>query len=77
MCNMTMTIDDDVLKKAKKIAIDKNTTVSALVRTYLEQLALKKDKTVETIISELEADFSDKSVCVGQKKWSREELYER
>ena len=77
MCNMTMTIDDDILKKAKKIAIEKNTTVSALVRLYLEHLALKKDKAVETIISELETDFSDKSVCVGRKKISREELYGR
>ena len=50
MCNMTMTIDDDILKKAKKIAIEKNTTVSALVRAYLEHLALRKDKAIETLI---------------------------
>lgn len=77
MCNMTMTIDDDILKKAKKIAIEKNTTVSALVRAYLEHLALRKDRAMETVISELEADFSDKNVCIGRKNWRREELYGR
>ena len=77
MCNMTMTIDDDILKKAKKIAIEKNTTVSALVRAYLEHLAVRKDKAMETVILELEADFSDKNVCIGRKNWRRAELYEK
>lgn len=77
MCNMTMTIDDNILKKAKKIAIEKNTTISALVRAYLEHLAIRKDKAIETVISELQVDFSDKNVCIGRKNWRREELHER
>ncbi|VAW13681.1 hypothetical protein MNBD_BACTEROID05-1243 [hydrothermal vent metagenome] len=77
MPNMTMTIDADILKKAKKIAIEKNTTISKLVRTYLENLAARKDQAMEMIIGELKDSFSDKSVCVGSKKWSREDLHER
>ncbi len=75
MRNMTMTIEDNILKKSKKIAFEKNTTVSALVRVYLEHLALRKDNATETVISELEANFSDKNVCIGKKNWRREELY--
>ena len=67
----------NLVKEAKKIAIEKNTTVSALVRAYLEHLAVRKDKAMETVISELEADFSDKNVCIGKKNWRREELYGR
>ena len=77
MTNMTMTIDTDVLKKAKKIAIEKDTTVSALVRAYLEHLADKKEQATEIIISELKDYFSSGNIIIGKKNWKREDIHER
>jgi hypothetical protein len=42
--NVTMAIDEDLLKKARKIAVDKNTTLTGLIRTYLKNLADQEER---------------------------------
>ena len=37
--NITLSIDEDIMKKVRKIAIDKNTTLTAMVRDYLATVA--------------------------------------
>ena len=37
--NITLNIDEDIVKKVRKIAIDKDTTLTAMVRDYLTWLA--------------------------------------
>jgi len=39
MPNLTLAIDGGVLRKARKAAIDRDTTVTALVRDFLGQIA--------------------------------------
>ena len=77
MPNLTMTIEDDVLKKARKLAIDKNTSVTALVRTYLRRLAEKEDQNTEAVISELRQCFQSRVVDIGPRTWNREDLHAR
>lgn len=77
MPNMTMTIDERVLKKARKLAVEKNTTLSAMVRTYLQNLTTRVDEEKETVISELKRAFDIRGVVVGQRYWRRENLHER
>jgi len=77
MTNMTMTIDDNILKNARKYAIEKNTTVSSLVRVFLEQLAIKEQSKKERIIKRLNKCFNTSSIVVGKKNWSRAALHER
>lgn len=38
MANITISIDDDLLKRARKIAIDRDTSFNGLVREYVESL---------------------------------------
>ncbi len=38
MANLTLSIDDDLLKQARRIALDQDTSVNQLVRDYLEQI---------------------------------------
>ena len=33
--NITLNIDEEIVKKVRKIAIDKDTTLTAMVRDYL------------------------------------------
>ena len=36
---ITVTVDDEIVKKVRKIAVDKNTTLTAMVREYLTSIA--------------------------------------
>lgn len=77
MPNLTMKIDDKLLKKARKIAIDKDTTLTGMIRHYLKNLVAREEMSKATVIAELEEVFSTYGVEIGKKKWSREELHER
>ncbi len=77
MPNITMKIDDKLLKKARKIAIDKETTLTGMIRHYLERLVEREEMSKTTVIAELEEAFSTRGVKIGKRRWSREELHER
>ena len=77
MPNITMTIDGDLLKKVKRLAVEKNTTLTALIRSFLEKMAERQNLKKEEITFKLEKHFNDRKVKIGGKNWSRESLYER
>ena len=37
--NITLSIDEEIVKKVRKIAVDKDTTLTAMVREYLTSVA--------------------------------------
>ncbi|OIP49955.1 MAG: CopG family transcriptional regulator [Deltaproteobacteria bacterium CG_4_10_14_3_um_filter_60_8] len=41
MTNITLSVDETIIKKVRKIAIEKNTSLTAMVREYLEQMAAR------------------------------------
>jgi len=75
--NVTMAVDDDLLKKARKIAVDKNTTLSGLFRDYLAGLVEQEEKSMDEIITELKGLFERSEAVTGEKKWNRDDLHER
>jgi hypothetical protein len=77
MSNITISIDDGLLKKAKKIAVDQETSFNGLIRNYLEELVLKEEKRRQLLIEELDLIFSTSTALVGEKHWSRDDLYDR
>ena len=77
MPNITMTIDGDLLKKVKRLAVEKNTSLTALIRSFLEKMAERQNLKKEEIILKLKKHFNDRKVKIGEKNWSRESLYER
>ncbi len=77
MANVTISIDDDVLKRAKKIAIDRDTSFNGLVREYLESIVAREQRRRELQIEELDRLFEESSAIVGRVTWTREELHER
>lgn len=75
--NVTLTINAGVLKAARKAALNRDTSVNALVREYLTQLA-KEDDQQEKARTELAQLFKRSKYKVGaDKNWTREDLYER
>jgi hypothetical protein len=77
MPNVTVDIEPNVLKKVSKVALDRNTTVSAMVLSYLEQLAAREDIFMEDRIEKLRAAFDADGAEVGPVTWTREDLHAR
>ena len=77
MSNITMTLDDEVIKKVKKIAVEKNTTLTGLVRDYLTRIARREDQRTEEAITQLTKIMSNPDLKVGEITWTRDELHER
>jgi hypothetical protein len=77
MTNLTLAIDETILRNARKAALDRNTTVTALVREFLWGLSSGQDREAEAYIAELSRAFERNTVKIGRRKWTREELHER
>jgi|SRR5579864_9015526 len=77
--NVTLSLDDKLVKELRKLAVDRDTTLTGLVRDYLEKLAAesvtsgRKRRELEA----LERSFKQFQFRVGKRTWQREDLYER
>ena len=77
MANITLNVDEEIIKKVKKIAIDKNTTMTEMIRDFLKSIAKRDDPEKKMAKKELMKSFSKYSRDLGDKSWTREELHER
>ncbi len=76
MPNITLSVDDRIIKKVKKIAIEKDTTMTAMIRAYLSKIA-KCDQTArERAVEQLQSAISEYGRDMSGT-WTREELHER
>lgn len=78
MANLTLSIEDGVLKRARIRALEEGTSVNALVREYLERLA-GEDPAQRALDEFLEFARSRPPVenPTGKRTWTRDELYDR
>jgi hypothetical protein len=74
--NVTLAVEEDVLLAARKIALDQRTSVNQLVREYLTALVEAASRR-RLARARLKQAFETGRVEVGDRKWSRDELYER
>ncbi len=74
--NLTLTIDDHLLRAARKVALDRNTSVNQLVREYLADLVRETDRQ-HTALTNLERVFRESRIRVGRRNWTRQDLHER
>ncbi len=75
--NITMTIDDDLVKKARRIAFEKNTTFTEMVRQSLRKFVQKEYAREKKVLAKLEKIYTSSKARVGAARWEREDLYER
>lgn len=78
MANLTLTIDDGVLERARIRALEEDTSVNALVREYLESYAneRKAREKREEALEDLRQIVRESKASSGGWKWNREEVYE-
>ena len=79
MANLTVVIDDDVLLRARKRALDEGTSVNAVVRDQLEMYAGADDEEAAAAMRRFlaAAALSTAGSGPGGRTWTREELYDR
>ncbi len=77
MSNITLSVDEEIIKKVRKIAIDKNTTLTAMVRDFLTTVANRDNQQKKEAVRKLRASFKTMSRDMGRRRWTREALYER
>ena len=76
MANLTITVEDDLLKRARVRAVEQGTSVNAVLRDYLEQFAGLKVQREEAARVILELSREAQSEHTGPR-WTRDELHER
>lgn len=74
--NVTLAIDEDLLREARRIALNQDTSVNQLVRSFLLELVHQEGRR-QNALSRLRSHMTLHRVEVGQKSWRREDLYER
>ena len=77
--NITLSLPEDLVKRVRKIAVDRDTTLTGLVREYLAELSRQEAAAGRTRRERqaLERSFEQFQFRVGKKTWKREDLYER
>ena len=74
---ITLSIDEEIVKKVRKIAIKKNTTLTAMVRDYLTSIASRDTAARKADAAKLMETFEKVSRDMGPRTWTRENLYDR
>ena len=79
--NVTLSLDDDLVKKVRKIAVERDTTLTGLIRQHLETLAAAESDAAAELkrrqLEKLQESFQTLSFPVGKKTWTRADLYDR
>ena len=76
MKNITLSVDDEVLAAVRKHAAERNSTVNALVREYLTNLAQHRDRARRARVRLRQLSKQAKG-RLGKKTWTRENLHDR
>jgi len=75
MANLTLSVDDELLQKAREAAVREQTSVNALVREFLEQYVGARERRLRALDAlDAIAERTDSASCGF---WSRESLHER
>ena len=74
---ITLSIDEEIVKKVREIAIDKNTTLTAMVRDYLTSIASSDAAARKADADKLMETLEKVSRDMAPRTWTREDLYDR
>ena len=76
MANLTITIDDDLLRRARVRAAEADTSVNAVLRDYMEAWVGQSGHRAGAVASLLQRS-SHATSARGGRRWSRHDLHER
>jgi hypothetical protein len=77
--NITLSLDEKLVKELRKIAVDRDTTLTGMVRDYLEKVAAENAATGKKRRQRdaLERTFERLQFKIGKRTWTRADLHAR
>lgn len=75
--NITLSMPEELVRRAKVLAAQRDTSVSGLVARLLEQLVGEVRDYDEVAAAERAAMDSGIGMRIGASRWSRDDLHER
>jgi hypothetical protein len=77
--NVTLSLPDELVRKVRRIAAERDTTLTALIRDHLHQIAAYDDSSGRKRRERqaLERSFETFRFSVGPRTWTRADLHER
>jgi len=77
--NVTLTLDEELVKKVRKLAVERDTTLAAMIRAYLEQVISEElaGGRVRREREALDRAFNKYRFHVGKRTWKRSDLHDR
>jgi predicted transcriptional regulator len=76
MANITLKVDDKLLKKARDLANKRKTSINAIIRQKIAEFA-ESDMSRTAAVNGLESFYRKSRARLGKKRWIRDELHER
>jgi hypothetical protein len=74
--NLTLTLDEELLRSARKVALDRNTSVNQMVREFLADLVQQAGER-HAALARVEELFAARPIEVGKRTWTRDDLHDR
>ncbi len=75
MANLTLSLDDELLQKAREAAVREHTSVNALVREYLTQYVNARERRLRAL--DALDQLAERTHSASEERWTRESLHER
>ena len=76
MANLTISVDEDLLRRARVRAAQLGTSVNAVLRDHLRAWAGEAEERERAVASLLKRSKKARSARAG-RRWTRDELHER
>ena len=77
MTNITLAIDTETVEKARRVALGRDTTLTAMVIEFLEHVAEDQDTHQHQEVAVLRDRLARYRVRSGIVRWTRDELHQR
>ncbi len=76
MSNVTLSINDNDLKQARILALQQGTSLNAIIRKFIKNY-VNRNTPYQQITERLLKRSQQSAFNSGNKKWTRDDLYER
>ena len=73
--NITISIDEEVVKKVRRVALEKDTILTAMVCDYLTSVANSDAATRKASADRLMETLERSSRSIRPRTWTRDDLY--
>lgn len=77
--NVTLSLDEELVRRVQKIAEQRDTTLTGMVREYLEKVAGEGggSERQRRDVERLKRSFEELQVRIDKRTWTRADLHER